>query len=1806
MAFVPVHERKLDARENMITLNHVGDTRQCEEDEIDADWVPVSSAEAVEKYDIQTRNAALGHGTRKQTVRGHEVTVLCECWPRCLNARRTFPPRGWGPAPGHPSHSLGALVPAYNMGQPGSAVLQIINLDVKAQNTNGSPASGAVVALVTQAPPNAGNHLEFNVMLTNVASSNGNNIIQGFAFWALLMPTSEWDTTTGADLGKVFSGLGSTTKDQNIVPLSYTRQGTDQLMLLGTFTGTMGSGSWGNAERQRNISFTIRPSIMASLALTNAFVLAVFVTPADNSTTGGTYTLIGSITINWGSTANYGAAGAAPLAVTSGEEPVASNEVVVVGIRQLDAPLWVSQVDPEQPPIVPPTAAVGASVPTGLRYIVCAMGQLPGTDVVALHPNIPFSQYVAWGNATTTRSSRLRCRLSLYDNTALPATIEINKMAVYSVFVAVRLDPRVTGPVFGDMGLNVTTTDSGMGYEINLAQGSDDLAFVHVATITVTTSSGGVPTVVLDTIRDSIVLPQDMLDRAGPVNNVYAQLQVVRAYDPITSVFPHGSIQFGWDMGDDANAWNATAAASFVQPVSGSATPGTQDVRVVGTVDVSLQASTMQSFPVWVSDAPQPMPPFGPAAEVPINNGAAAAEAAAHNHEMHASNGNIDSDGVYDYVDLDEESASTENQVAVFVSLFRLSSADRGAVRYLVSRLVEAWNLKDDDEADLNGALDGEQAEKEVAAAEAKKRDRPSRAEGDAAGAKPREPNTSASRDKLADAKQRAANYAATRQRIRAKVEHRLKEPKESKEQWAFLASVCKIDPRMLYEAARAVWGDDWRIDGNVRKAGVSYMLSSCKLRRSRNIAKAAAMFAVSVCSEFGLDQGDVERVTGEQYAEIVICSNARREEEAEMHNRIMHSTNGNPVYPQTQKDIEEAPTLEAICEGAPASALASPAAMASLVSAFAADSMAGNDNLQANVQVNTQMQTAAGNNVAVSQRFPGSVFLPRQFVNTAAPGVIAAGANQRVSVDKASWRPIEQGAPIQKTSVGEILLEAMQAKYGTIGRQTDVTQHDVDVATAQMIMSNEPLYGFDPREGLLKLALYGSIFVPQDYPLSTPSGWMAQDQDFAAQIVDDPANPVTISVNRAGAPNGETCGGNNPVFPYYNAKGTISFHVSAGTMGGSIGARMVAVPKVMIDTLGMSMACAMVAFMFAPFPNAFYSLRYQARADGQAQVPYHVAHNASLVSLPGKMDIMLLLPREVGQRGGIPNNNGEANNMVQAQPAAGPTNSAGVAANQVFNIANTANANVYPLCDYLYTWSGGVTSAHFSRARASLGALFNTSAFDGWLFEMMATLLVRFPPLMAVPANEPPPANNNYTAHWNSDRTLARSWDVFRADGEPIRRTTADLPLDIQNWDPQFLIPMNDIAAWNQVATQFAFVPLYPPNQTPPSTTTYNPRLVLHLHLWALHYAMACDTVRVNLGIPARVWDAIFLAGDNLAMRETTHGWFPATPLSSCVPAAFTPMIQAALTNMFGWRLYTDSNNLTVKDRFVLCNAVTGELAANQWYHRTVRQANGNDAQHTFNVLIPSFVWGYFANTAPALFLGYPNVVSEKPPGFIQKAGEPLQWVGTQAAKFWTVTAPPGYVQNGVSADEILERVTTQRYNERFLRDCSDDWVIRDSAGAQVDPGFRIVMNNGIVGANRRSLSRVWDCSHAFAIGNHDGVYYYVTYDAAVPAQAAYLEQGQGRATRAFDRLLRVGVPASNAVYSGKTGKPNRFGKYLQSVGDADAQQPAGGNNPKAPMGSTSKEGPPSAPPVDKVDLTIGAATSEAASAGGAGPASN
>lgn len=487
---------------------------------------------------------------------------------------------------------------------------------------------------------------------------------------------------------------------------------------------------------------------------------------------------------------------------------------------------------------------------------------------------------------------------------------------------------------------------------------------------------------------------------------------------------------------------------------------------------------------------------------------------------------------------------------------------------------------------------------------------------------------------------------------------------------------------------------------------------------------------------------------------------------------------------------------------------------------------------------------------------------------------------------------------PIQATDLSKMISDQVKNNQSSNWRRDNNSLagfSTFDVTTINVALSPK---GLSLESMLLKLDMLHSI-----KSLETDGSKINRSlyQAIAGGFEPDTTR-ATIESNRAGQPFGESCGANQPEFPWVGGSGKIAFHLSLASVPIERRDQAVIMPAALLQASeNPGETIAMFALSLAEWPPTMYTVRKTGHSvgGGGAGLPTAVDYvpTQCLTRVAGFRTLDIILPKRFAEA--IPTTAVNANAQASVRPSAGPRGTvfganSGVAipADSLLNVNYVGGNEIfYPLCGYIYTWANKFDTTTIRQYIGRLGVLMGVKNTLLAVHEINIALCQQYPKLGVGEEGTYTPARDSEAAY-----------DMCYSSHMEVNLTMTNFPLN----EPvlaDYRIFETNILAWNKVCLGLATAPNLIPDEL--ADIPYhlgNPSNAFWERLESIPMA-ATWAIFYNLrGMTAKAWDDAYTNSTSIWAQKMARGTFStAHATGTIIPSRYGVIKENIMKNMYG-----------------------------------------------------------------------------------------------------------------------------------------------------------------------------------------------------------------------------------------------------------------------------------------------------------------
>lgn len=701
----------------------------------------------------------------------------------------------------------------------------------------------------------------------------------------------------------------------------------------------------------------------------------------------------------------------------------------------------------------------------------------------------------------------------------------------------------------------------------------------------------------------------------------------------------------------------------------------------------------------------------------------------------------------------------------------------------------------------------------------------------------------------------------------------------------------------------------------------------------------------------------------------------------AKLHNKLMHAYNGNPLS-RDMADVDKAPKWLQMLQDSSDSILPlmTGTELQARVTNVVGDAnpnqtrIFDQDKLRGNLVQDTN---AVVLNAAVP--YPSTSIIPRQMFSDRGDGTsssVLADATTPMRVSEVNVAEYYMN-PIKPTNLSEILSDAVKNNATSNWRRDNSTLagfSSFDVASINTTLTPK---GLSLESMLLKIDFMHSIAAMTADPSAIPA---------SSRVLFDPwavadYSQMTLGLNNSPIFN-ESCGGDNPVFPWGGEKGSVAFHLTLQSVPLARRADAILCPPGLLQSSEDAQAAiALFALSMAEWPFCLFTLQNNLRTENDDTVkPVTCIPQHTVTRVPGSTTLDIVLPRRWGESNPTSEASAKAQSVVI--PEFGPTATAGHAAGSLIKV-NYVGGEYFavPLADYLYSWALSLDTVTIKQYLGRLGAIIGVKDSLNAVHDMNMAL-TQVVPKMTISEGLPidvyrgPLEDENtvspddfttavaldycYTSHM--EVTLA---SVSSGNSWPIAgQVSADYRIFQTNPTVWNKVILGLATADNIVSERLTDLPIWCGN---PNCFFWEVLVAIpHAIAWAMHY--------YTTGMSALAWATGYTSSQSQWIQEVVRATYCTTQSTgTIIPARFGKLLHAFYRGMFDRSVAVVSSS--VRGRVVPMTVFDRWLPGNNY--ATVFGPTGAIFSGLCPVLLPDIWIQYMSTTTPKFAMSFPRPFS-------------------------------------------------------------------------------------------------------------------------------------------------------------------------------------------------------------------------------------
>lgn len=487
---------------------------------------------------------------------------------------------------------------------------------------------------------------------------------------------------------------------------------------------------------------------------------------------------------------------------------------------------------------------------------------------------------------------------------------------------------------------------------------------------------------------------------------------------------------------------------------------------------------------------------------------------------------------------------------------------------------------------------------------------------------------------------------------------------------------------------------------------------------------------------------------------------------------------------------------------------------------------------------------------------------------------------------------------PIQATDLSKMISDQVKNNQSSNWRRDNNSLagfSTFDVATINVALSPK---GLSLESMLLKLDMLHSI-----KSLATDGSKINRSiyQAIAGGFEPDETRATIVS-NRAGQPFGESCGANQPEFPWVGGSGKIAFHLSLASVPIERRDQAVIMPAGLLQAAeNPGETIALFALSLCEWPPTMYTVRKTGHSvgGGGAGLPTAVDYvpTQCLTRVAGYRTLDIILPKRFAEA--IPTTAVNANAQASVRPTAGPrgtvfgaNSGVAIAADALLNVNYVGGAEIfYPLCGYIYTWANEFDTTTIRQYIGRLGVLMGVKNTLLAAHEINIALCQQYPKLGVGEEGTYTPARDSLAAY-----------DMCYSSHIEVNLTTTNFPLN----EPilaDYRIFETNILAWNKVCLGLATAPNLVPDEladipyhlgNPSNSFWERLESIPMAATWAIFYNLR--------GMTAKAWDDAYTNSTSIWAQKIARGTFStAHATGTIIPSRYGVIKENIMKTVYG-----------------------------------------------------------------------------------------------------------------------------------------------------------------------------------------------------------------------------------------------------------------------------------------------------------------
>lgn len=721
-----------------------------------------------------------------------------------------------------------------------------------------------------------------------------------------------------------------------------------------------------------------------------------------------------------------------------------------------------------------------------------------------------------------------------------------------------------------------------------------------------------------------------------------------------------------------------------------------------------------------------------------------------------------------------------------------------------------------------------------------------------------------------------------------------------------------------------------------------------------------------------------------EKYAEkyFELFTNAEADlRAANLHNKIMHAYNGNPLSNDMQMVDKATKWTDMLMEASDSTMpLMTGYELQARITNIVGDinpnqtRIFDQDKLRGNVARDDNMIIK---NAAVP--YPSTSLIPRQMFSDKGDGIADSILTDVTSPMRVSEVNVAEyyKNPIIATDLSEMISDAVKNNATSNWRRDNTTLagfSSFDVASINTTLTPK---GLSLESMAIKIDFLHSIHAMSVNPSAIPA---------SSRVLFDPwavadYSQMTLSLNDSPV-FGEDCGGNNPVFPWGGEKGSIAFHLTLQSIPLERRADAIICPPGLLQSSEDAQAAiALFALGWAEWPFCLFTLKNPLRTQNDDTIHEAVyIPQQTVTRIPGSTTLDIVLPRRWGESNPLAQANANAQAVVV--PRFGSSATVGHPAGQAIPINYVGGAyQAVPLVDYLYSWALGLDTVTIKQYLGRLGAIVGVKEVLNVVHDINMALTQVIPKMtlsegLPVDVYRGPLENENkipeadftttvaldycYTSHMEvtlSDVVDNKTWPIYG-------QTSADYRIFQTNPTVWNKVVLGLAKADNIISERLTDLPIWYGN---PSCFFWEVLAAIpHAAAWAIYYS--------TTGMSALAWATGYVSSQSQWIQEVVRATYCTTQdTGTIIPARFGKIVHNFYKSMFNRSVATTDSS--VRGKAVQMTVFDRWLPGNDY--ATVYGVDAAIYSGLCPVLLPDIWIQYMSLHTPKFAMSFPRPFS-------------------------------------------------------------------------------------------------------------------------------------------------------------------------------------------------------------------------------------